>query len=88
LEHGYDQAAAVRALLLAQGFEQVSSRLDLNRIERCSGGVIGAPDSADDLRNAAASSLVNLLKGARSSEAAKALSFDDVDALILSGTKA
>jgi release factor glutamine methyltransferase len=40
LEHGYDQAAAVRALLLAQGFEQVSSRLDLNDIPRCSGGVL------------------------------------------------
>ncbi len=38
LEHGYDQAAAVRELLLAQGFVQVSSRLDLNGIERCSGG--------------------------------------------------
>ncbi len=38
LEHGYDQAAAVRELLLAQGFEQVNSHLDLNGIERCSGG--------------------------------------------------
>jgi release factor glutamine methyltransferase len=40
LEHGYDQAAAVRALLQAQGFERVSSRLDLNGIERCSGGCL------------------------------------------------
>ncbi len=40
LEHGYDQAPAVRALLLAQGFEQVSSRLDLNGIERCTGGCL------------------------------------------------
>jgi release factor glutamine methyltransferase len=40
LEHGYDQAAAVRELLLAQGFEQVSSRLDLNGIERCTGGML------------------------------------------------
>lgn len=38
LEHGHDQAAAVRALLLAQGFEAVSSRKDLAGIERCSGG--------------------------------------------------
>lgn len=38
LEHGHDQAAAVRALLFAQGFEAVSSRKDLAGIERCSGG--------------------------------------------------
>ncbi|MDP2264532.1 MAG: peptide chain release factor N(5)-glutamine methyltransferase [Hydrogenophaga sp.] len=38
LEHGYDQAAAVRALLQAAGFEQVSSRRDIAGIERCSGG--------------------------------------------------
>ncbi|OYT92657.1 MAG: protein-(glutamine-N5) methyltransferase, release factor-specific [Burkholderiales bacterium PBB3] len=38
LEHGYDQAAAVRALLLAAGFTQVQSRQDLAGIERCSGG--------------------------------------------------
>jgi release factor glutamine methyltransferase len=40
LDHGYDQAAAVRELLAAQGFEKVSSRLDLNGIERCSGGCL------------------------------------------------
>jgi release factor glutamine methyltransferase len=40
LEHGYDQATAVRALLLAQGFERVVSRRDLNGIERCSGGTL------------------------------------------------
>ena len=39
LEHGYDQAAAVRQLLTLQGFSSVASRLDLNGIERCSGGV-------------------------------------------------
>ena len=39
LEHGHDQAVAVRALLLKQGFEQVGSRTDLAGIERCSGGV-------------------------------------------------
>lgn len=38
LEHGYDQAAAVRELLTQQGFGQVTSRLDLNGIPRCSGG--------------------------------------------------
>lgn len=42
LEHGYDQAEVVRALLLMQGFRQVTSRLDLNGIERCSGGVYSA----------------------------------------------
>ncbi|HEY8905047.1 MAG TPA: peptide chain release factor N(5)-glutamine methyltransferase, partial [Rhodoferax sp.] len=38
LEHGYDQAAAVRQLLTQSGFTQVQSRLDLAGIERCSGG--------------------------------------------------
>jgi release factor glutamine methyltransferase len=38
LEHGYDQAAAVRALLKVAGFGQVQSRTDLAGIERCSGG--------------------------------------------------
>lgn len=38
LEHGHDQAAVVRELLTAQGFEAVSSRTDLAGIERCSGG--------------------------------------------------
>jgi release factor glutamine methyltransferase len=38
LEHGWDQAAAVRALLDEAGFAQVSSRRDLAGIERCSGG--------------------------------------------------
>jgi release factor glutamine methyltransferase len=39
LEHGHDQAAAVRALLQAAGFGYVASRRDLAGIERCSGGV-------------------------------------------------
>ncbi len=39
LEHGYDQAAAVRQLLASEGFEQVQSRRDLAGIERCSGGL-------------------------------------------------
>ena len=38
LEHGYDQAPAVRALLTASGFKDVQSRRDLSGIERCSGG--------------------------------------------------
>lgn len=38
VEHGHDQAAAVRALLAHAGFTQVASRMDLAGIERCSGG--------------------------------------------------
>ena len=38
LEHGWDQAVAVRALLAQAGFVQIQSRLDLAGIERCSGG--------------------------------------------------
>jgi release factor glutamine methyltransferase len=38
LEHGYDQAARVRDLLVTRGFGQVQSRLDLAGIERCTGG--------------------------------------------------
>jgi release factor glutamine methyltransferase len=34
LEHGYDQAPAVRDLLQAQGFEEVESRKDLGGHER------------------------------------------------------
>ena len=41
LEHGYDQAAAVRQLLTQCGFGQVQSRYDLAGIERCSGGQLG-----------------------------------------------
>lgn len=39
VEHGYDQATAVRALLAAAGFEQIQSWRDLAAIERVSGGV-------------------------------------------------
>jgi release factor glutamine methyltransferase len=39
LEHGYDQAASVRALLARRGFAQVQSRDDLAGIARCSGGI-------------------------------------------------
>lgn len=38
MEHGYDQAAAVRALLETQGFADVGSKEDLAGIERISGG--------------------------------------------------
>lgn len=38
LEHGYDQATAVRELLHRVGFEAVQSHRDLSGIERCSGG--------------------------------------------------
>ena len=37
VEHGYDQAEAVRTLLTAAGFAKPSSRKDLAGIERCSG---------------------------------------------------
>ncbi|WP_332876071.1 peptide chain release factor N(5)-glutamine methyltransferase [Massilia sp. S19_KUP03_FR1] len=38
LEHGYDQAAAVRALLVHNGYSDVQSWRDLAGIERVSGG--------------------------------------------------
>ncbi len=38
LEHGWDQAAAVRELLRSAGLQIVESRLDSAGIERCSGG--------------------------------------------------
>lgn len=38
LEHGWDQAAAVRSLLAQAGLTDVQSQTDLNGIERCSGG--------------------------------------------------
>ena len=38
LEHGWDQAAAARALLSDSGWAQVQSRRDLAGVERCSGG--------------------------------------------------
>ncbi|MFZ6649372.1 peptide chain release factor N(5)-glutamine methyltransferase [Undibacterium sp. TJN25] len=40
MEHGYDQAEAVRGLLTLQGFTQVQSWRDLAGIERVSGGVL------------------------------------------------
>lgn len=38
LEHGFDQGEAVRALLVAQGFERIGTRQDLAGLPRCSGG--------------------------------------------------
>jgi len=38
LEHGWDQAAAVRGLLQAAGFADVTTRRDLAGIGRCTGG--------------------------------------------------
>lgn len=38
LEHGYDQGAAVRALLSAAGLEQIETRPDLAGLERATGG--------------------------------------------------
>jgi release factor glutamine methyltransferase len=42
MEHGYDQAEAVRALLAARGFDAVQSWRDLAGIERASGGQFNA----------------------------------------------
>lgn len=38
IEHGWQQAPAVRALLAAAGYQNIQSKLDLAGIERCSGG--------------------------------------------------
>jgi release factor glutamine methyltransferase len=38
VEHGFEQAAATRALLVDQGFRRVSSRQDLAGHLRCTGG--------------------------------------------------
>lgn len=40
LEHGWDQAAPVQALLREAGFEQVQSRRDLGGMERCTGAAM------------------------------------------------
>jgi len=42
LEHGYDQAGAVRALLAERGYTEVQSWRDLGGIERVSGGRFSA----------------------------------------------
>ncbi len=38
LEHGWDQATAVRGLLASAGFAEIATRRDLSGHERCSGG--------------------------------------------------
>ncbi len=38
LEHGFDQAAAVQALLAAVGFQDIATRADLAGLPRCTGG--------------------------------------------------
>ncbi|WHZ12575.1 MAG: Peptide chain release factor N(5)-glutamine methyltransferase [Burkholderiaceae bacterium] len=48
LEHGWDQAAAVRTLLAAAALEQVQSRPDLAGMERCSGGRMPPDRRADE----------------------------------------
>lgn len=40
MEHGWDQAAVIRELLIEQGFKQVQSFQDLAGIERVSGGLL------------------------------------------------
>ena len=47
IEHGWDQAEAVRELLEKGGFVQVASRQDLAGIERISGGFFPASSSTD-----------------------------------------
>jgi release factor glutamine methyltransferase len=39
LEHGWDQAAAVRTMLVRHGFADIETRLDLGGQARCTGGV-------------------------------------------------
>ena len=46
LEHGWDQAVAVQALLNQAGFTEIQSRQDLARVDRCTGGRLGMPTPA------------------------------------------
>lgn len=50
MEHGYDQAQAVRTLLVASGFDEVQSWRDLAGIERVSGGRIAVLPERDGIR--------------------------------------
>jgi len=43
LEHGWNQAPAVRDLLMRAGFSRIDSRRDLAGVERCSGGQLAPP---------------------------------------------
>ena len=38
MEHGHDQAAAVRSRLQARGFVNIDTKLDIESRERCTGG--------------------------------------------------
>jgi release factor glutamine methyltransferase len=49
LEHGYDQAAAVRALLQKSGWQQVQSWKDLSGTERVTGALLDGNHSAKPL---------------------------------------
>ncbi|WP_298835461.1 peptide chain release factor N(5)-glutamine methyltransferase [uncultured Piscinibacter sp.] len=46
LEHGFDQADAVRSLLHVRGFSRVNTRHDLAGRARCSGGCLDLPAAA------------------------------------------
>lgn len=48
LEHGWDQATAVRVLLAQTGFTALQSRRDLARLERCTGGRIATTGKRQD----------------------------------------
>lgn len=50
LEHGHDQAAAVRELMGAAGYGDVKSSRDLGGIERVTAGTVGSDPDADVLR--------------------------------------
>jgi release factor glutamine methyltransferase len=49
LEHGYDQASAVRTLLQKSGWQQVQSWKDLSGIERVTGALLDGNHSAKPL---------------------------------------
>ncbi len=44
-EHGWEQAAAVQAILQRTGFGEVSTRVDIEGRARCTGGRLGARSS-------------------------------------------
>ena len=59
LEHGWDQATAVAALLRSAGFERVATRFDLEGRPRCTGGQSPALGDADAVADAAADANAN-----------------------------
>lgn len=62
LEHGFDQAEAVRKRLMQQGWQQVQSRKDLAGIERCTGAQL-APAEPNLVRQLQSSRRVIANKG-------------------------